>query len=183
MKTQPITCATIVALLLFAGGCCHGFDRHPVTVSLGPGFQELPHPPLIEVHIFAANAQESHEWETVSMTEYWGRNRLERSRHEGDRVTFIFGADKPRSQVFSAQQMPQWNDLWSKWEKQNAVNLFIMASLPSDPNQPFPDKNGSEDARRLVIPIDKCKWENKEQSFEVVLTPGKVELRTPMKQK
>lgn len=182
MKTQSITCAAIVALLLFAGGCCHGFDRHPVTVSLGPAFQQ--HPPLIEVHIFAANAQESHEWETVPMSEYWGRNRLERSRHESDRVTFTFGPNKPQSQVFSPEIKPQeWNELWSKWEKQNATNLFIMASLPSDPNQPFPDKNGSEDARRLVIPIDKCKWENKEQAFDVVLTPGKVELRTPMKQK
>jgi hypothetical protein len=172
----------LIGLMLFttAGGCCAKFDRHPVSVALGPALQA--NTPRIEVHIFAANAQESKEWESISMSQYWGRNNLERSRHGNDMVSLIFGSDKPQAQDFTPQVMgEQYNRLWNLWEKQHVTNLFIFANLPNDPAQPFPDKNGSADARRLVIPVSRCRWENKEQPIQVTLTPAKVLLSTPMK--
>lgn len=184
MNIKRLSAAVLGVLLFFAGGCgCkHVPDRHPLNISLPPGSR----PQRIEVHIFAVNAAESQYWETVSMSKYWGSGDRDRNQmfRQKDMFVMNFGPDKPQQQSFSPQTTSaEWNQLWDKWEKQKAANLFVFASLPSDPSQPFEDRNGSLDARRLVIPLDRCRWENKQQPVDVILTPAKVELATVPKEK
>jgi len=182
---QQILVLFIGAAAFLAGGCScqHTPDRHPVTVSLGAGFTR---PQAIEVHIFAANAQLSPEWESVSMSKYWGASDRERAQKFREKSMYVmhFGIDRPTSQTFSPQTTPEeWKQLWATWEQQKAVKLFIFAYLPSDPSQPFEDKPGSLDARRLVIPLDKCKWENPQQPLDVTITPARIELVTQQAEK
>ncbi len=182
---QHILVLFIGAAAFLAGGCScqHTPDRHPVTISLGAGFTR---PQAIEVHIFAANASQSSQWENVNMSEYWRSNDVERSQKFAEKSMYVmrFGIDRPTSQTFSPQTTPEeWKQLWTKWEGQKAVKLFIFAYLPSDPSQPFEDKAGSLDARRLVIPLDKCRWENPQQPLEVSVTPARIELVTQQVEK
>jgi hypothetical protein len=70
-----------------------------------------------------------------------------------------------------------WQKLWQKWESQHATKLFILAGLPGH----RPDAKKNADPRRRILPLDRCRWENKQQTIRCVLRPESIEVVTPPK--
>ena len=162
------------ALGLAGCGCSHQPDRHPVVIKL-EGFEDRP---AIDVHIIARNAAESPRWENYSMSAYWRPGDLTRENSSDDRYEMHFGADKPPTQAFSPKSDPKaWQRLWAKWEGEHATKLFILAFLPG----PLEDRPGSLDPRRRVLPLDRCRWNAKEQTIRCVLRADSIVVSTPPK--
>ena len=171
--------APLVTLLLTAAGCCSSQpDRHPVQVSLG-NFSEKP---AIEVHIVALNPQEAKYLSDYSMTRYWSKG--DRERENLNKYVMHFYPDSSPSQSFSPAAVPQdWDRYWHDWEQNHATLLFVLARLPgSETASVFEDKLGSLDARRQVVPLDRCRWEKSQQPIEFELTAAKIKLKTPFKE-
>jgi hypothetical protein len=182
----PASALLLGAMMLLGIGCApscrHIPDRHEVTVSLSPDLKA--HLSAIEVHIFAANRADSAIWEKENMTSYWSSGSPDRKRNEGKMYIMHFDAEHPEAQTFSpaetkasGETKKTWNDLWPIWEKDRAVNLLIFTTLGSDA-PPGSDANTAFDPRRLIIPLDRCRWEKPQQPLEVTLTPTRIELST-----
>ncbi len=176
--SRVLVAAASLWLLALAGcGCKPGPDRHPVVVALGEGFQDQP---VIVVNIVAQNRTDSPQWENYSMSRYWDPG--DRMRESADKYVMNFGPGKPLTQRFSPKESPKdWERLWARWEARGATKLFILASLADDPANPFEEKQGSQDPRRRVLPLDRCKWSKKQQTIRCVLTPASIVVTTPPK--
>ena len=183
MEQNASRVMTIILSLWVLGlagcGCKPGPDRHPVVVKL-EGFEDSP---AIDVHIIAKNKSESPRWENYSMGSYWRPgDPVREGTGDDQRYVMHFGPGKPTTQSFSPKDTPKdWERLWKKWESQRATKLFILAFLPGDPARPFEDRPGSLDPRRRVLPLDRCRWNKKQQTIRCVLKSDSIEVLTPPK--
>ena len=162
-------------MLLTLVGCC-GPTRHAVNVTLDQqAFGGSK--PAVEVVITALNDQEAAYLSEYPMSRFFSTGDTERGGL--DKVVMQFGPSQPVTQSFSPANKGDWEQHWGRWERKEAKKLFVMAFLPGR----FEDKPGSLDARRQIVPLDKCKWpKGADQAIEFRLTPAKLVLETPYKQ-
>jgi hypothetical protein len=154
---------------LVAGGCCtHESKPYDVTVALSPAFGASK--PAIEVHLVGVSDAEQSMWNTYSMSKYWQEpnNPL---RANANKYVMNFGQGRPDAQV-----LRKADPIWEKWKAAGATRLFVLAFLPGR----FEDAPADQDARRRVLPLDQCRWPQKDQQqIKVVLLPSNVSVETP----
>ena len=117
------------------------------------------HYPPIQVHVVGLNYQEAVKWSNFSMSRYW-RPHSERPSH----VYLVnLGGTRNRDHI-----LPLSDPIWRQWERAGAVHLFVMADLPGI----FEDKPGTEDARRLIVPLDRKRWPSR--TIEIMLWEDRI---------
>lgn len=163
---RVVSAVTFLVLGLALGGCCSGeMKPYDVTVALSPTFTSKP---AIEVHLVGVSDSDQAMWSTYSMSKYWQEpnNPL---RANASKYVMSFGQGKPDSQT-----LKKTDPIWEKWK--GATHLYVLAFLPGK----FDDGPDDRDPRRRILPLDKCRWPQKEaQEIKVSLLPSNVMVETP----
>ena len=94
-----------------------------------------------------------------------------------------FFPGSPATQPFSPEATPDdWKKYWSLWEQDHATALVLLAKFhKSQEEGAFPDAPGSDDPRRQIVPLDRCRWEKPQQPLEFEVTSAGIRLSTPLK--
>jgi hypothetical protein len=133
-----------LSLLLLLGGCCsHSPGQYNVSIGMGPSLRG----DTVMVDIVGVNDSEYDKWANYSMTQYW--TAADPLRADAVKYTLLFDAKSATTQVFK-----QDNPIWQKWRQVHARRLFILANLPGV----FEDQPGNQDPRRVILPLDQCRW-------------------------
>jgi len=142
-----------VAVICLAGlaGGCEGFNVHVLLDKNDPKLKdENGVLKSIEVHIVAVNDVELPRWEHMSMSDYWEPDNPIRT--SAVKYVMTFGEGSPDSQVLAKS-----DPIWKTWLKQRkAKHLLVLAFLSG-----IKDQAGMPDPRRIILPLDPSKWENR----------------------
>lgn len=145
-----------------------GMSRHDVTVALAP---ELTAPgsttPSVRVDIVAVNPTEAARWESYSMSEYWSRPDSLRAGADRHEMAFAPGNTEPKT-------LKKSDPIWNTWggpdaSKRSGMQLFILADLPGS-HQDLP---GGQDDRRVVLPLDRSRWDG-EEPIRITVLPTRL---------
>lgn len=157
-------------------GCSSdGMSRHDVTVALAPELTGPNAPPMsVRVDVVAVNSTEASRWENGSMTEYW--SRPDSLRNSGERYEMAFAPGNTEPKTLKAS-----DPIWAKWgapdaSKKTGMQLLILADLPGSHS----DLPGSQDDRRVVLPLDRSRWDG-DQPIRITVQPSRLKCETPPK--
>jgi len=154
--TTPGSKATLLvigtfALAFLAGGCAPG--PFNVEVSLDEKDTGLRDKTgtvkTIEVNLIAINDSELERWEQMSVNSFWEVNSPIRA--SAKKYVMTFGQERP-----SKQTLLETDAIWKKWiDERGARYLVVLGYLPWIQN----DQPGAADPRRLILPLERGKWE------------------------
>jgi hypothetical protein len=161
--------AVVMAMLAVVAGCnsCPNVKPHDVTVKLDPGLADPQGKmPSVQIDIVGVNEAERQRWVDKSVDEYWRSGDPLRSTP--DKAVMTFRPDE-LSKTLAAS-----DPLWSKWIGKGATDMVIMGYIPGVIG------SGATDSRRLVLPMDRCKWAD-DQPIQVLVGRNGLNLMTPLK--
>ncbi len=130
-------------------------DPYDYTVSLDPSLRGAS----VQVDLIGIPEGELEQFRTKSVTAYWQPGDADR---EGAlKKTLVFSADTAQSQMLSRA-----DPVWADWiENGNAAYVVILADLPGLAE----DQMGNADPRRLILPLNKEKWEERPEVIAVAV--------------
>lgn len=142
-----------VVAVTCGGWGCRTFPRsagYDLTISVSDSLTDVSgSPATVEVHVVALDYVKAKVLQNASMSDYWDPNR--RRPNYVMRV-MRFGAGQPTTQTLS------WNDpIWAEWQRAGAAHLFVLADLPNV----FKDLPDIKDPRRLILPLDRARWQHR----------------------
>jgi hypothetical protein len=119
------------------------------------------------VDLVGVNASGLPRWEKYDMTKYWKEG--DAMRHDADKEVLNFVSGQKKSQT-----MEMSNPRWETWKNMGVTHVFVLADLPgSHSSQP-----GAEDARRQMIPLDRCSWPDKTKSIKLLVKRSGIVVQT-----
>lgn len=142
----------VLAAMCGAGGCrtlprSAGYD---LTISVSDSLTDVSgSPATVEVHVIALDFVKAKVLQDASMSDYWDPNRR---RRDFTMRVMRFGAGQPTTQTLA------WSDpIWADWQRAGASYLFVLADLPNV----FKDLPDIKDPRRLILPLDRARWQHR----------------------
>ena len=147
-RFSPVALASILSgtLLSLMCGCVgDAVGRYGVVLS-----NERNPRQSVQVDVVAVNDTEYGQWRSYSMTDYWRPDDRLRRDAADYRRTFRFGLHQS-----AVQELKIEDAVWQKWESMGARHLFILADLGA-----FEDKMGENDPRRLILPLERRRWDD-----------------------
>jgi hypothetical protein len=179
MRLIKATLAAIgIGMAAMGIGCSStpGMSRHDVTVSLAPELT-APGAPLtsVRVDVVAVNSTEASRWENASMSEYW--SKPDSLRNSGERYEMAFAPGNTGPKTLKAS-----DPIWNRWGAPNPAQksgmmLLILADLPGA----HQDMMGSQDDRRVVLPLDSNRWDG-ETPIHITVQQTRLRCDTPPKE-
>lgn len=161
MKVHYVVLLACIGLL--ATGGCKGPGQYNIIVETDSQLCKQS----MRVDIVAvAGMGPKEKWENMYMSEYWSpdpdstRNKTSVPTH-----TMRWGHGEPCEQTLKKN-----DQIWKEWKGGNAQWLFILADTPGITE----DEAGNMDARRLVLPLDKSRWEVGVGSIKISVTRDNV---------
>ena len=137
-------------LVLFLTGCesCKPGKPGPITyfpvqVSLAPSLQGKS----VLVDLVGVNEPNRPRWEAYSMSKYWKDG--DPMRANAIKKTFNFTSGSALTGKLESS-----DPVWGQWKPQSPTCIFVLVDLPGAQA----DQPGSLDARRQILPLDKCYW-------------------------
>ncbi len=133
----------------------------PIQVALAPSLQGKS----VTVDLVGVSEPNRPRWEAYSMTKYWKDG--DPMRANAVKKTFNFTSGSALSGKLESS-----DPICGQWKAQSATCVFVLVDLPGAQT----DQPGSLDARRQILPLDKCYWilANKElngvKELKVVVT-------------
>ena len=119
------------------------------------------------VDVVGVNAGTLPRWETYSMSKYWQHS--DPMRVSADKLVFDFSSGKDGVQILAAT-----NAIWNSWKAKGVSHILLLADLPGGPA----DKPGVADARRQMLPLDKCYWPGGTKKLMVVVKQSGLEIES-----
>lgn len=168
-RSHRIVGLTMFLCLIFAMTGCKAPKRFDVSVSLDAKSWEKAYGPILpslEVDLVGINNSEKGNWENYSVNKYFSPGDSLRS--DADRVTLTF-TNEDRETKLLARKDPAW-DRWigkllSRQKHKDAKWLFVIANIPGIAQ----DLPGSQDPRRLILPLALKAWPVTTKRIEVEL--------------
>ena len=166
MCRAAVPSAMMFGLLFTAVGCCSGTARFNVHVALADSFKDSRSGyPTVEVHVVGANSTQYARLWKMSVNQYWQQG----GNASSDKKVMSLNAGH------TSDTLQATDPIWATWEGMGAQHLFVIANWP----RPWPDKEGDSDERRVVIPLDNCRWKGRGKQIEIQIDPSAVNLKTP----
>lgn len=164
----------LVGYAAAAIGCAGGprMGRYDVVVSMDPALVNEPGgAPSVTVNLVGVNDAEAEKWNAKNMNEYWTPNDPLRQDAASYAHVMQFGPGRSEPKTLSKD-----DPIWNTWSNSGAMHLFVLADLPGSHEA----RPGSADARRLVLPLDRRRWEAG-KPIEIELQRSTIRLKTQMK--
>jgi len=168
------TLALLVPCALWLTGCGSCKPGRPgpigtydIEVTLDPSLQQG----AVVVDLVGVNVGSLPDWENYPMSQYWqdGNQR----RRDADKHTLNFAMKKSAKEL-----LPATDDKWKQWQTKNVTHVLVLADLPGS----FNDAPGNADARRKVLPLDRCHWTAGTKKLALHVKPTLIEIQSPTRQ-
>jgi hypothetical protein len=172
MSRTWLTGIVLAGLLTGLVGCASGpsMGRYDVVVTMDPELaNRAGGAPQVMVDLVGVNDTEFQQWSGKSMTEYWSPNGAMRSESKTYRYEIPFGPGNAEPKTLSRK-----DKVWQAWKDRGALHLFVLADLPGAHG----DKPGTEDGRRVILPLDKARW-TKTDTIQIFVQRTRVTCTTP----
>lgn len=147
---------SLFSLTLLSGGCCPKVGPMSVTVSVDPSLQDR----TVYVDLIALNESSGKVLAAKSMTEYWDPRDTTRTKSLSV-YPIQFTKENPGPHTLSED-----DPIWETWGE--FTELYVLAQLPVS----VTDQPGDLDPRRLILPLDRCRWDG--ETIEIVVKEGLV---------
>lgn len=159
----------LLAMLLAGCGGGPKMGRFDYRVSLDNALRDknTGMMPSIEVDLIGVNDAEKDRWDAQNLDEYFTPRDVVRAN--ADRHTMAF-----TNKNFDPKLLRADASDWGAWIANGATHIFIFASIPM-----AADASGV-DRRRLVLPLDRSRWQSG-VTIEILVRPSGVVCQTAMK--
>ncbi|MBX3365408.1 MAG: hypothetical protein KF866_11690 [Phycisphaeraceae bacterium] len=149
-----IVLASVLMLWSLTGcGCSPGARKFNVQVT---GREDLLASGHVEIDIIAINESDRSRWEQLSMDSYASSIQRQDAR---DRLrTLSLSKDAP------TQTLSMNDEIWNRWMRDGSMHLFVLAPTLRVPGA---SGAGAADARREILPLDRCRWKSGKIEIEV----------------
>ena len=142
------------------------FKAYTVEVALDDSLKTSS----VIVDLVGVNKAGLARWEAYDMAKYWKEGDPMRNDARKTVLNFVSGQSL-------SQKLDATDPLWQEWKKQGVTHVLVLADLPGS----HVSKPGNQDARRQILPVDKCSWPGGtkvlnvqvQRSGIVVLTPSR----------
>ena len=164
--SSKTTLSALAAIsLLAAAGCSCNPKRYNVSVEHPDKIDKA-----IEVDVIAVGPTAEQRWKTEPVSKYFAPgNDL---RRDAEQHTFRFNLGGERKQQLSREA-----EIWKQWMKRGATTLFVVGDLPGD----FQDSKGNQDGRRLVLPLNECRWPDDLTTIPIIIKDSGLQVgRNPL---
>ena len=172
MRTQAWAVLLAGVLALGLGGCksAPAMGRYNVEVSMDPELtNRTGGTPQVLVDLVGVNDMDYPRWSSESMSKYWDTGSDSRGETAGVRHSMAFGQGNSGTKVLS-----KTDKIWDTWKERKVMHLLVLADVPGAQA----DRPGSEDGRRLVLPLDRSRWKGRD-TIKVVVQRSRVTTTTP----
>jgi hypothetical protein len=160
----PSGAARILVLMCMVSslGCSSGPSMKPFDVTVQPQITHAPGVPAsVEVNLVGVSDSDLTQWRGYSVNQYWSPH--DPLRKSAGAYVMTFSTSDPHSQT-----LDRTNAIWEQWRQHNAMNLFIIAFLPSIPAP----ADAATDPRKLELPLDRRRWGDVEELHVVLENSG-----------
>lgn len=163
--------AGVAVLLAGCGSCKPGkagaIGRYSIEVALDESLKNSS----VIVDLVGVNPTSLPRWEAYDMAKYWKEG--DPMRRDADKVVLNFVS----GQSFT-NTLPATDSHWDRWKMTGATHVLVLADLPgAQASRP-----GSQDARRLILPLDECSWPSKTKTLKVLVQRSGMVVLTPSRQ-
>ncbi len=160
----------LAAVVAGCGSCKPGkagpIGRYSIDVSLDDSLKTAS----VIVDLVGVNPASMPRWEAYDMGKYWKEG--DAMRRDADKVTLNFVSGQSLSNA-----MAKTDAQWDKWAGKGVTQVLVLADLPgAQVSRP-----GSQDARRLILPLDQCSWADNTTALKVLVQRSGMVVLTPMR--
>jgi hypothetical protein len=159
-----------VALLTGCDTCKPGkpgpVGRYAIEVSLDESLKTSS----VIVDLIGVNPSSLPRWEAYDMGKYWKEGDAMRRDADKTVLNFVSGQELTKTMATTDAQ-------WDKWKSEGVTHVLVLADLPGAPTS----RPGNEDARRQILPLDKCTWAAKTTALKVVVKRSGMVVLTPVR--
>jgi hypothetical protein len=140
--------------------------RYSINVSLDDSLKTAS----VIVDLVGVNPASLPRWEAYPMGDYWKEG--DAMRKDADKYTLNFVSGQSLTNT-----MPKTDPQWDKWASKGVTHVLVLADLPgAQVSRP-----GSQDARRLILPLYQCSWEGNPSTLKVLVQRSGMQPLTPMR--
>lgn len=158
----------LAALLTGCGSCKPGkpgaIGRYNVEVVLDESLKTSS----VIVDLVGANPSSLPRWEAYDMSKYWHEG--DPLRRDADKVVFNFVSGQALTNTLATTDAQ-----WDKWKGMGVTHVLVLADLPGAQTS----RPGSQDARRLILPLDECNWPPNTKALKVLVQRSGMVVLTP----
>jgi hypothetical protein len=122
------------------------------------------------VDLVGANLANLPRWEAYDMGKYWKEG--DPMRKDADKVVLNFVSGQSLTNSLASS-----NAQWDKWKATGVTHVLVLADLPGAQAS----RTGSQDARRLILPLDQCSWPSGTKTLKVLVQRSGMAVLTPMR--
>jgi hypothetical protein len=160
----------VASVLSGCGSCKPGkpgpIDRYTIEVLLDESLKSSS----VIVDLVGVNPSTLPRWEAYEMNKYWKEG--DPMRRDADKVVMNFISGQSLSNT-----LPATDSQWDKWKAKGVTHVVVLADLPgAQASRP-----GNQDARRLVLSLDRCTWPSGTKSIKVMVQRSGMVVATPMR--
>jgi hypothetical protein len=140
--------------------------RYAIEVSLDESLKTSS----VIVDLIGVNPSSLPRWEAYDMGKYWKEG--DAMRRDADKTVFNFVSGQELTKTLA-----QTDAQWDKWTSEGVTHVLVLADLPGAQTS----RPGNQDARRQILPLDKCTWAAKTTSLKVVVKRSGMVVLTPVR--
>lgn len=155
-KRLAVGVLLVVAASMAQGCCTHEMaPRNVVVMREGSSA-------TAELNLIAANDTDLPRLAQRNLDEYWKVDVL-RGNAPADRYIIKFGGGT------RSGKLEKSDAIWQKWRAKQAKWLVAIAFIPE-----LSQWTGTveSDPRRIILPLDKCRWENPDADIHMIIAPS-----------
>ena len=120
------------------------------------------------VDLVGVNPSSLPRWEAYDMGKYW--KEVDAMRRDADKIVLNFVSNPAVSNSMTITD-PQW----AKWKSQGVTHVLVLADLPGG----AASRPGNQDARRQILPLDRCTWASNPKTLKVFVKRSGIVVLTP----
>ena len=169
---KPLVAAGFIVLVAAAlTGCssCKPGKPGPIgQYNIEVGLDEPLRNGSVIVDLVGVNPSSLPRWEAYDMGKYWKEG--DAMRRDADKIVLSFVSNPAVSNSMTITD-PQW----AKWKSQGVTHVLVLADLPGGPAS----RPGNQDARRQILPLDRCTWASSPKTLKVFVKRSGIVVLTP----
>ena len=155
----------LAATITSAVGCSSSWPKD-MNVRLDTGAQDPGGVPSVAVHLIGVRKGEVANYKKMSVSEYWSPGGPSRQAVPARKELFLGpGA--------TSATVSRNDPIWKEWNPKTRPYLVVLADLRVG------EREGTNDPRRLVLPLDNNRWPAGLKVIKLVVRRDAVQLETP----
>jgi len=163
-------CALLGAVFTGCATCKPGKPGPVGRYSIGVRLDESLKTQSVIVDLVGVNPSSLPRLEAYDMGKYWKEGDAVRRDADKTVMNFVSGQELMKALAVNDAQ-------WDRWRAQGVTHVLVLADLPGT----HTSKPGNQDARRQLLPLDKCNWPDNTKGLQVLVQRSGIAVLTPVR--